>query len=54
MSIGLGLLRLDPTSFWSMTPRELRAAFGAITERSHVEPPSRSELSQLIQKHPDR
>jgi uncharacterized phage protein (TIGR02216 family) len=32
--IGLGVLRLSPQQFWSMTPRELAYAIEAVTGRS--------------------
>jgi uncharacterized phage protein (TIGR02216 family) len=54
MTAGLGMLRLAPDAFWSMTPRELDAAmrgafgFGAI-------PPAmtRSDLAALMNVYPD-
>jgi uncharacterized phage protein (TIGR02216 family) len=55
MAAGLGLLRLDPRAFWSMTPRELSAALGAVLGPGRGErPPSRSDLAALMQRFPDQ
>jgi uncharacterized phage protein (TIGR02216 family) len=54
MTAGLGLLRLDPRVFWSMTILEFRAALKAVTgELRHADPPTRAELIQLMQAYPD-
>jgi uncharacterized phage protein (TIGR02216 family) len=55
MAVGLGLLRLEPRAFWSMTPTEFAAAARAILgpERLQPERPSRSGLSDLIAQFPD-
>jgi uncharacterized phage protein (TIGR02216 family) len=52
MSFGLGVLRLAPRDFWSMTPRELsRAADGVF---GHVVgAPSRVALQALMREFPD-
>ena len=47
MAAGLGLLRLPPAHFWSMTPKELEAALRgllgpATPTRPFRAPPSRS------------
>ena len=52
MAAGLGLLRLRPADFWSMTPRELEAAFRALLGPAH-EPPTRTTLMALIGRYPD-
>lgn len=54
MAAGLGLLRLPPHHFWSMTPRELAAALDAVLGRQHaIRPPSRRELLELMRRFPD-
>jgi len=55
MAAGLGLLRLPPRHFWSMTPRELAAALDAVPGRHRpIRPPSRRELLELMQRFPDK
>jgi uncharacterized phage protein (TIGR02216 family) len=51
IGVGLGVLRLSPQQFWSMTPRELAYAVEAITGRSP--PLDRSALTQLMMRYPD-
>ncbi len=55
MSVGLGLLRLEPRAFWSMTPTEFAAAARAILGPDRVPPerPSRVALVNLIAQFPD-
>ncbi len=53
MAAGLGLLRLPPTAFWAMTPKELAAALGALHGPLRIDPPSRFELGRLMQAYPD-
>lgn len=54
MAAGLGLLRLEPRAFWSMTPRELAAALAAVLGAGKVgAPPSRGELTALMRRFPD-
>jgi uncharacterized phage protein (TIGR02216 family) len=54
MAAGLGLLRLSPAVFWSMTPKELEAALGGLLGPSHTEmAPSRTALSALMHRYPD-
>jgi uncharacterized phage protein (TIGR02216 family) len=54
MAAGLGLLRLAPAAFWSMTPRELEAALRALLGPSHADAPlSRTALAQLMARYPD-
>lgn len=54
MTVGLGLLRLDPKAFWSMTPLEFRAALRVITGQFHrADPLTRGELNKLMQAYPD-
>jgi uncharacterized phage protein (TIGR02216 family) len=55
MAAGLGLLRLRPADFWSMTPRELDAALRGLLGPSHSgEPLPRSALADLMRRYPDR
>ena len=54
MAAGLGILRLAPAQFWSMTPREFAAALrGAFGTSAHVQPLSRTDLDSLLQQFPD-
>lgn len=52
MGFGLGVLRLSPREFWGMTPRELAAAFEALSGR-RVLPPARETLDELMERFPD-
>lgn len=55
MAAGLGLLRLDPRSFWAMTPKELAAAFRGLLGTSAGDMPlDRPGLAALMQRFPDR
>ena len=54
MAAGLGLLRLRPADFWSMTPRELDAALRGLLGPLQGEPLSRATLAHLMQRYPDR
>jgi uncharacterized phage protein (TIGR02216 family) len=54
MEIGLGVLGLAPAIFWSLTPRELRAALRGrlgVTDASGA--PTRPELDELMRQFPD-
>lgn len=51
IGIGLGVLRLSPQQFWSMTPRELGYAIEAVAGRSP--PLDRGTLAQLMKRYPD-
>jgi len=54
MAAGLGLLRLRPADFWSMTPKELDAALrGLLGPEPGGEPQSRMALTQLMARYPD-
>jgi uncharacterized phage protein (TIGR02216 family) len=53
MAAGLGLLRLPPAHFWSMTPRELQAALRALLGPATDAPLPRSALAQLMTRYPD-
>ena len=51
IGIGLGVLRLPPQQFWSMTPRELACAIDAIAGRAPLL--DRGTLVQLMTRYPD-
>lgn len=54
MTAGLGVLRIAPHAFWSMTPREMAAALrslpGAFSAHSAL---SRLDLEALMSRFPD-
>ncbi len=50
MAHGLGILRLPPAQFWSMTPREFTAASGAL---SATPPMNHAALDSLRALYPD-
>ena len=55
MAAGLGLLRLRPADFWSMTPQELDAALRGLLGPAHGDGPlSRPALAELMAHHPDK
>jgi uncharacterized phage protein (TIGR02216 family) len=55
MAAGLGLLRLRPADFWSMTPKELDAALCGLLGPAHSgEPLPRTTLAALMLRYPDR
>ena len=51
IGFGLGVLRLSPQAFWSMTPRELALAISSVT--GATAPLQRDELSDLMTRFPD-
>ena len=53
MRFGFGVLRLSPTEFWGLTPRELAAAFEAASGNRRPQAPDRSELAALMAAFPD-
>ena len=54
MAIGLGLLRLPPAVFWSMTPKELDAALTGLFGRVFSDGPlPRRALADLMRRFPD-
>ena len=54
MAAGLGLLRLPPAHFWSMTPAKLEAALRALLGPAHADAPlPRSALAELMSRFPD-
>lgn len=52
MQFGFGVLRLDSRSFWGLTPRELAAAFAAVSG-PRVAPPKRGTLDDMMARYPD-
>jgi uncharacterized phage protein (TIGR02216 family) len=54
MAAGLGLLRLPPAHFWSMTPKELGAALSGLLGPASPETPlPRAALAELVARFPD-
>lgn len=53
MTIGLGLLRLSPREFWSMTPVELDCA-ARVLFGTPAEAPDRAAFAELMARFPDR
>lgn len=53
MAFGLGVLRLAPKDFWSMTPRELFHAAEGVYGRG-LAPPLRTRLDELMRLFPDQ
>jgi uncharacterized phage protein (TIGR02216 family) len=52
MATGLGLLRLSPKTFWSMTPREFERAASTLPFRASI-PPGRDALLEMMETYPD-
>lgn len=53
MAIGLGVLRLAPKDFWTMTPREFERAVNLSVGRRSTAP-TRDALGHLMAAFPDR
>lgn len=53
MAVGLGLLRLSPSEFWSTTPRELERAW-SVFRPARTAAPTRHELEALMDLFPDK
>lgn len=51
MQMGFGVMRLSSREFWGLTPRELAAAFGALSGR--VAAPPRERLDEMMRAFPD-
>jgi uncharacterized phage protein (TIGR02216 family) len=51
IGFAIGVLRISPAQFWSMTPRELGYAIEAATGRSA--PIDRAVLTELMKRFPD-
>jgi len=54
MGFGLGVLRLGPTEFWAMSPREIEAAARGLAGPSPASAPRRATLEALMKRFPDR
>ncbi|WP_433849298.1 phage tail assembly chaperone [Brucella pseudogrignonensis] len=54
MRAGFGLLRLSSKDFWAMTPRELGAVLGPVSQSMSMNAPSRVTLDALMHAFPDR
>lgn len=54
MRVGLGVLRLSPNAFWSMTPREFAAACSAFEGPAAEPAMARADLEALMARFPDR
>lgn len=52
MQLGFGVLHLSSKEFWGLTPRELSAAFEALSG-ARTSAPDRSKLSTLMERYPD-
>jgi uncharacterized phage protein (TIGR02216 family) len=52
MRLGFGVLRLSSKDFWGLTPRELSAAFEALSG-TRAAAPDRQRLSKLMERFPD-
>jgi uncharacterized phage protein (TIGR02216 family) len=52
MRFGFGTLHLSSRDFWGLSPRELAAAFTALSGRGA--PPSRARLDELMRNFPDK
>lgn len=52
MQVGFGLLRLSSAEFWGLTPRELSAAFAALSG-TRPGAPDRNRLGKLMERYPD-
>ena len=53
MATGLGLLRLSPDTFWSMTPHEFERAASTLPFRASI-PPGRDALLAMMKTYPDQ
>ncbi len=54
MAFGLGVLRLSPVHFWSLTPHELaHAVRGHLGLSASIPPMTRRDLDLLRQRFPD-
>ena len=52
MRLGFGVLKLSSKEFWGLTPRELAAAFEALSG-ARGQPPDRARLGRLMERFPD-
>jgi uncharacterized phage protein (TIGR02216 family) len=56
MALGLGILRLEPRAFWTMTPAEFAAAARAVVGPAAglAAHPRRRDLTALMSRFPDQ
>ncbi len=57
MQAGLGLLRLTPAAFWTMTPVELQTALdglSGVAHRGRAASVTRADLARLNARFPDK
>jgi uncharacterized phage protein (TIGR02216 family) len=52
IGFGIGVLRLSPAAFWSLTPRELACAMRALAPDKPT-PLARAALHDLMTRFPD-
>ena len=52
MRLGFGVLKLSSKEFWGLTPRELAAAFEALSGNRPAAP-DRGRLDRMMEKFPD-
>jgi uncharacterized phage protein (TIGR02216 family) len=52
MQLGFGVLRLSSKEFWGLTPRELAAAFEALSGKRGGAP-DRNKFGKLMERFPD-
>jgi len=52
MRFGFGVLRLSSKEFWGLTPRELAAAFEALSG-GRPTAPDRDRLGKMMERFPD-
>jgi uncharacterized phage protein (TIGR02216 family) len=52
MRLGFGVLKLSSKEFWGLTPRELAAAFEALSG-TRPGAPDRDRLRQMMERFPD-
>lgn len=53
IAIGLGRLRLDPESFWTLSPREFVALVDVLTPGARTTPCGRETFASLAARYPD-
>lgn len=53
VGFGLGVLRLSPAAFWSMTPRELTMAAQGLAGPAAAPPMDPDTLTALRARYPD-
>ncbi len=53
IGFGLGVLRLGPVAFWSMTPREIARAAETVYGKAGQGAMEREALDELLERFPD-